>query len=337
MESNETNALRIATLISKYRLETLTEAEEIELNKWLVRDPENSKLLAQINDEKYVTRSLEDIARFNADKAFERIKRRIDMPAKKNATLRALYIKIGSIAASIILITLLFLNRDRISDILHPVRYEHMATLRGERKTVKLSDGTEIWLSPASALTYPDHFTGKTRDITLTGEAFLEVAKDHAHPFTVHTGKITTTVLGTSFDLKAYPEEKNITVTLLTGKVSFSNGKQEAIILPNQRAIYQKTDKRIIKQDYPAAQSMLARRDGNFQYNTVPVSEVIADLRRNYNMNIVVTDNTGECDFFGRLNNGEDADTFMRKLCMVIGANLTKNGNTYIISGGSCQ
>lgn len=336
MEDKEVSALRIAELISKFRNGALSETEEIELTKWIVGQPANSELFEQLSDEKYITQSIDQVRRIDAEKAFERVKQRIGNPKKKTTVIRSLYIKIGSIAASVILIAIMFINREGIADLLHPIHYRGVTTMIGERKLVSLADGTKVWLGPASRLNYPDRFKGKTRDIQLTGEAFLEVAKDHEHPFKVHTGQITTTVLGTSFDLKAYADEKEISVILLTGKVSFSDGKQQTIIVPNQRAIFRKTDHTILKQAYPDARNMLARRDGNLQYNNVPVSEIIADLRRNYNMNIVVEGNTGNCDFFGRLNNGEDAGTFIRKLCMVIGANLTIKDNTYIISGGSC-
>jgi len=337
MDSNESDALRIAMLIGKHRQQTLTQAEEIELVQWLSRDPQNSRLLAQLNDEKYITNSLEQIARFNTNRAFERIKQRIQTPDKKPAVLRTLYKRIAAIAASVIVVSLLFINRYRLADLLHPTRYEHVATVKGERKTIKLSDGTTVWLGPASSLNYPQRFTAETRQVQLSGEGFLEVAKDHRHPFIVHTANATTTVLGTSFDIKAYSDEKTITVTLLTGKVSFSNGISKVLILPNQRAIYQKAQNVISKQDYPDAQNMISRRDGKLQYDNAPVSEIIADLRRNYNLNIVTEGDVGNCEFYGRINDGEDAESFLRKLCRAIGADVNKNGNTYIISGGACQ
>lgn len=336
MEDSESYAFRITELIRKYKQDSLTEEEKGELNNWTARSPANKQLFDQLTDEIYLSRSIRELENIDAVKAFERLDDDLGISRKGRGKMRRLYIGIGSAAASLLLLIVLFTNRERIEDYFHPVHFLSANTQTGERKTISLADGTKVWLGPVSALNYPDHFSGKTRDITLTGEAFLEVAKDHTHPFTVHTGKISTTVLGTSFDLKAYPEEKNITVTLLTGKVAFSNGTQQAIIFPNQRAVYQKTDKRILKQDYPAAQSMLGRRDGNFQYDNIPVSEIINDLHRNYNMNVVLEDNAGSCDFYGRLKNGEDPDTFIRKLCMVIGANLTKKDNTYIISGGNC-
>jgi len=337
MESNERDALRIAALISKYRKETLTEAEEIELTQWMIGNPERRDLFAELTDENKVTHSIDQIRRYDTAKAFDRLKLRIAVPEKKYAITHSLYIKIGAIAASIILVVILFINREGIDDLLHPMHYEHVSTLSGERKIVSLDDGTKIWLSPASTLRYPDRFSGHTRDILLTGEAFLEVAKDRMHPFIIHSGKINTTVLGTSFDLQAYPEERKVSVTLLTGKVSFSDGRNEVILLPNQRAIYEKNNARFQKQDYPDARKMLERREGKLEYNNAPVSEIIADLRRNYKLNIAMEGDVGSCEFYGRINDGEDPESFLRKLCRAIGAEVRKNGNTFIISGGPCQ
>jgi len=335
--ADEFQSLRIAGLIRKYREGDLNESEEIELNQWIAESPHNQLLFTELSGEQYIGQQIDHIKSYDADKAFERISGRIDVSERKPAVVRHLFLKIVAIAASILSLTVLYLNQSTISGWLHPVHFERQATLVGQRKILTLADGTKIWLSPASSLDYPDRFNGKTREIKLSGEAFLEVAKDHKHPFIIHADKVTTTVLGTSFDLKAYPEEKNITVTLLTGKVSFASGNKKVFILPNQQAIFEKDGGNITKRNYPDAKNMLARRDGNMEYDGVSVFEIIADLQRDYNMNIAIEGGVANCKFYGHIKDGEDPVKFLRKLCVAVGASLRLENDYYIISGEGCE
>jgi len=130
----------------------------------------------------------------------------------------------------------------------------------------------------------------------------------------------------------AYLYRTNISDWLLPVKQQYA-----VTILPNQRAVYVKQSGTITKQDYPDAEKMLARRDGNYQYDSVPLNEVIADLRHNYNLNIVIYGDIGNCKFYGRLKPDESPEKFLKKMCMIMNATLVKQGNTYIITGGGCM
>ena len=90
---------------------------------------------------------------------------------------------------------------------------------KGNRSLILLPDGSKVWLNAASDLQYPEHFDGNQRKVTLTGEAFFEIAHDASHPFIIHTRKMDVRVLGTSFNIKAYPEEATSEATLVTGSI----------------------------------------------------------------------------------------------------------------------
>ncbi|WP_020532415.1 FecR family protein [Flexithrix dorotheae] len=104
--------------------------------------------------------------------------------------------------------------------------YIHKTTDRGEMERITLSDGTKVWLNVDSKLGYPSNFTGNNRQVELVGEAYFEVAEDSARPFVVIAGKTITKVLGTSFNLNAYPNEENITLTVASGRVGFLTNSQ---------------------------------------------------------------------------------------------------------------
>jgi transmembrane sensor len=90
----------------------------------------------------------------------------------------------------------------------------------GQKSKVFLPDGSIVYLNGETRLSYANGFSNTTREVRLSGEAFFEVARDSLRPFVVITGKLITTALGTSFNCKAYPEEKEVTISLLTGRVS---------------------------------------------------------------------------------------------------------------------
>lgn len=111
---------------------------------------------------------------------------------------------------------------------------------KGNRSLILLPDGSRVWLNAASDLQYPEHFTGKDRRVVLTGEAFFDVARDAAHPFIIHTRKMDIRVLGTSFNVKAYPEEATTEATLVTGsiEVHLKDRPEAAIRLkPNEKLV----------------------------------------------------------------------------------------------------
>ncbi|MBS1607146.1 MAG: FecR domain-containing protein [Bacteroidetes bacterium] len=90
-------------------------------------------------------------------------------------------------------------------------------TERSEYKYLLLPDSTQVWLNASSTLEFPAHFTTEKREVTLSGEAYFDVRHSERGPFIIHTGKISTTVLGTSFNIKAYPDRQHVIVSVRTG------------------------------------------------------------------------------------------------------------------------
>lgn len=109
----------------------------------------------------------------------------------------------------------------------------------GKMLKLILEDGSEILLNSGSLIKYPKHFDENKREVYLEGEAFFKVTHNAEKPFIVNTGKIKTTVLGTSFNIRAYPEIDQIKVTVATGKVEVAaTGKTLSLLYPNQQINY---------------------------------------------------------------------------------------------------
>jgi transmembrane sensor len=123
-----------------------------------------------------------------------------------------------------------------------PSAWQNKNTFVREKSTIVLTDGTRITLNSQSSLKYPTNFTGKTREVYLSGEAFFDVHKDHEHPFIIHTEKMNIKVLGTAFNVKSYPNEPSSETTLIRGAIEVTLDDR-----PSDRIILKPSEKLIVK------------------------------------------------------------------------------------------
>ncbi|MET4138997.1 FecR family protein [Pedobacter sp. UYP1] len=141
--------------------------------------------------------------------------------------------------------------------------WKKSATPGRQTSTILLADGSKVTLNAASEVKYPASFKGKTREVYLTGEAFFDVAKDHQHPFIVHTKNISVKVLGTAFDVKSYPDESATETTLLRGKVEITLNKR-----PEKHILLNPAEKFTLKQ---AADPSIEHLNGDI-YSITPMT-----------------------------------------------------------------
>jgi transmembrane sensor len=156
-------------------------------------------------------------------------------------------------------------------------------TPNGERRTVILEDGTEITLNAGSKLTYPAQFSSDKREIFLEGEAFFEVARDESRPFIVVTGDIQTTVLGTSFNVKAWEEE--IEIAVASGKVKVSHQKEKYFLLPGKAVLYKEGNPSLSLFEFNEKE-VLSWREGILYFREASYEEVEKKLERWYGIKI---------------------------------------------------
>ena len=163
------------------------------------------------------------------------------------------------------------------------MQYNTLTIPRGGEYQLVLSDGTRIWMNADSKLHYPVAFMGSTREITLEGEAYFEVAHDETHPFKVHTSLGTIEVLGTTFNISAYPENST-SATLVSGKVSVSTRLSKATLIPGQQAILT-IDSKIETRTVDTA-FITSWRTGTYLFQDMPLRDILAQLSRWYNVDI---------------------------------------------------
>lgn len=169
-----------------------------------------------------------------------------------------------------------------------PVPLQTVSTL-AETRSIILPDQTEIMLNRYSSLTYPERFRGKDRKVQLQGEAYFEVSKDAAHPFKVEAGAIMVQVLGTHFNIDAYPEDTQVKTTLLEGSVAVSLiGKAEEclILSPNESVVYNKDKKSLTLHSEKNAAQEIAWRNGTLLFKSTPLQEIVRELSNAFHTDI---------------------------------------------------
>ena len=156
---------------------------------------------------------------------------------------------------------------------------------RGGEYQLFLPDGTKVWLNSATSITYPIRFTGNQRKIRINGEAYLEVAKDAAHPFVVETRTQTIQVLGTHFNINTYQNDRTVT-TLEEGSVlvsSLRGSKQSVLLKPGQQSVNTNT----LTVEAADLESALAWKNGLMVFKHTPLKTVLAEISRWYDVDVV--------------------------------------------------
>lgn len=173
------------------------------------------------------------------------------------------------------------------------------STVKGAKLTFKLPDGSLVRLNANSSITFPQEFTDSLREVRLDGQAFFEVEKNQDAPFLVKTGLLEVEVLGTSFDVLAYPDESKQRIALATGEVSVSSedGLRE-ILHPLEMLSYSKEKKEMVKEVFDP-RKVLGWKEGIIHFESTSFQEVFKTLERWYGVEISVHPNT---KFKGRFN-----------------------------------
>lgn len=170
---------------------------------------------------------------------------------------------------------------------------------------ITLQDGTTVWLNCESTIRYPIAFTGKERTVEITGEAYLEVAKDPSRKFIVIANGARTEVLGTHFNVNAYGDAGHTNITLLEGSIKVFNNGSTALLTPNQQAqLYSNSKINVI--NHVEASEVVAWKNGLFSFNSLPLKNIMQQLERWYNVTVVYENVTNDKHFtgiFSRSNN----------------------------------
>ena len=230
----------------------------------------------------------------------------------------------------------------RISTEGNTVRYEaqeesettEMHTLlipRGGEFHMELADGTQVWLNSESKLTYPARFTGGTREVAMEGEVCFQVAKNEAQPFIVRTGGMAVKVLGTVFNVDAYPDNGRIATTLVEGKVEIQAGDEKQTLLPDQQAVLEKGKGIEVKKVY--AEDYISWIGGVFHFTEASLEEIMQKLSRWYNFEFFFANaDVKDAHFTLNIRRYENVSDILSKIEKTGRAHFNINGRTVVVS-----
>ncbi|MBS1599271.1 MAG: FecR domain-containing protein [Bacteroidetes bacterium] len=221
-------------------------------------------------------------------------------------------------------------NRNR--EIQKTAALKKKITERSEYKYLLLPDSTQVWLNAVSSLEFPDHFEQNKREVFLSGEAYFDVKHAAETPFIIHTGNISTTVLGTAFNIKAYPDRKTIIVAVSRGKVKVSRGDELVATLTKGQQVKVSNKSNDIATKNISETQVAGWQQGNMVYEDESISDIIADLERMYNVNIRVTDeNIRNLKVRTSFKREDGIEHALQILCILTDTKLEQSGGIYTL------
>jgi len=193
------------------------------------------------------------------------------------------------------------------------VAHNTLSTPRGGQYQLTLSDGTVVWLNAASSITYPTAFTGKLREVSITGEAYFEVNYKANQPFRVRVGNDTIEDLGTHFNINAYPDEPGLKTTLLEGRVRVDAAGGRVILKPGEQAVSQLGGSLTVRSSVDVDEAV-AWKNGLFQFDRADIQTVMRQLARWYNVDVKFEGAVSPDRFWGKLPRDLNASQVLKVL-----------------------
>lgn len=195
-----------------------------------------------------------------------------------------------------------------------------ITTPKGRQYHITLPDGTEVWLNAASSIQYPVAFKGRERRVKIIGEVYFEVANKSWQPFVVETDQMKLEVLGTSFNVNTYDDEKTNRTTLLTGalKVTPLSGSKPQVLVPGQTAVLSKPTvpdgSTLTIIETPDLSKTIAWKNGLFDFDGQDLYSVMRQLERWYNIDVQYVGKPDNIIFKGKMHRNTNLSDVLKVL-----------------------
>ena len=192
------------------------------------------------------------------------------------------------------------------------VVYHSLRVPRGGEYHLELADGTRVWVNSGSEVRFPNRFVGERREIFLSGEVYLEVVKDVARPFVVHAGEAKVTVLGTSFNVAAYPGENWMVTTLVEGKVEVGTPAGEVVLVPGKQVVWDREEGKMEVREVDTG-VYTSWVEGQFEFENMALENIARQLERWYDVSFEFADEgSRERRFTGGVRRDMELMDFLR-------------------------
>lgn len=239
---------------------------------------------------KAIEEDIREYKSFDIQAAYLHNEQRLNMIRKSNSFTYYL-LRIAAVLLLPLVIstgTLFYLYIHQLKQV-DAVSYLDASSAPGIVTQVLLSDSSRVWLNAGSTLRYPSHFTKKDRTVQLNGEGYFEVQSDKEHPFYVSLyNGMRVKAYGTKFNISAYESDSLMETTLETGCVDVLSGSSNKIVLkPNEQIVYNKKKEQFILRTINIEEKT-AWKDGRLVFRNATLEDVIKQLSRRYNIDIVL-------------------------------------------------
>lgn len=227
----------------------------------------------------------------------------------------------------------LIINQNKTADKSQRNEFLSLVIPRGCEYHIVLSDGSNVWLNAESTLKFQRFFDSTKREVSLTGEACFDIAHDKSRPFSVKVNGTTIKVLGTLFNISAYPEKESVVTTLIEGSISQSlPGSNHATMLkPSQQSSFNKKTG-VLTTESVDVEDFIAWREGKFIFRNQSLDRILTDIGRVFNYNISINENIVKTEQFHLMFcKNDDITAILNKLRKVGDFNYQIEADTIII------
>ena len=314
-----------------------TPAEQEALRLWLEEDPEH-RAQYQAQQQLWKMTAPAPAPSVNINKAWQKVESRVlkeeEQGGRKTVSIFPAALRVAASVA--LLFSLIWLSWH----LLFPYYGMEVVESGNRQLSLMLPDSSQVWLNRNSKLIYDPDFDGTAREVQLAGEAFFVVKKNPQRPFIIQTDESLTKVLGTSFNLRAYPEEAVVELVVATGRVAFAareNAVEEAVLIPGQAAVLNKESEKINQYNSLTANAW-AWKSGILQFEGQTLQEVLQDLERYYNVSLQLQNSAlANCRFTGSFDQARLEDVLQVLTATLQLEYKQQADQTIILRGQGCK
>ena len=256
---------------------------------WHDASPEHRKRLEEIYYVLFVGDRISAVAGIDVERSLRRVKRR--MAAGRRSRIRRLVFRTASAAAAVVLLLTGGMTAVSVSKRLSQPTI--VSTQMGERSQVVLPDGSKVWLNSCSRVEYSAPLLSRERRVKMEGEAYFEVEHDRHAPFVVSTNGLNVRVLGTRFNIRNDDTNHRVTTVLLEGAVTADTREHRCApirLRPAQQLVYDTRKGEMRLTDCTSAEASISWIDGRLHFDRSTFAEIVAELKRYYNVDVHFTD-----------------------------------------------
>lgn len=325
--------------IAKYLADESNSIETEMIDKWIKHSEKNRNEFNQIKNVWESTNTKNVQSKFNTDNAWNNLSDRMKQSASESTNNKkqekVFFLKYLKYIAAI-LVVLIAIGIGWLYHANQTIIPENIFAISTSSKQIQkkeLPDGTIVWLNENSEIKYSEDFDKESREITLKGQAFFDVAKNPAKPFIIESDKTTIEVLGTSFDVNAYPKNTRIEVTVESGRVKMSNNEtttkseKEIVLVPGTIGRYMKKEHKLLysKNINPNFRSWQTKQ---FVFKETSLNEVFKTIEKAYFIKIEANNNDFLQKRFSGSFSNTNIDIIVKTIAIAFNTEIEKNETT---------